>query len=81
MKVLVKLDELISHRRLFRNVKDPKRLAETAQVTISTSEQFSITPEDLADLVARKRDIKDNRRFKGVLFSRHSINKVERANK
>jgi len=42
MKVLVRLDELISHRRLFTIVKAPKRLAETAQVTISTSEQFSV---------------------------------------
>ena len=42
MKALVRLDELISHRRLFMIVKTPKRLAETAQVTISTSEQFSV---------------------------------------
>jgi len=55
MKVLVRLDELISHRRLFMIVKDPKRLAETAQVTISTSEQFSITWVPLQHAWLRRR--------------------------
>ena len=42
MKVLITRDELISHRNLFMTMKTPKRLAETAQVTISASEQFSV---------------------------------------
>jgi len=42
MKVLIRMDELISHRKRFMIIKLPKGLAETAQITISASEQFSV---------------------------------------
>ncbi len=43
MKVIIRKDELISHRKHLLIAKPSKKLAETAQVTISASEQFSVT--------------------------------------
>jgi len=43
MKATIRKDELISHRKHLLLAKPSKKLAETAQVTISSSEQFSVT--------------------------------------
>ena len=43
MKATIKRNELISHRKHLLNAKPSKKLAETAQVTITASEQFSVT--------------------------------------
>jgi hypothetical protein len=43
MKVKIKKSELVSHGKNLAIVKVPKKLAETAQVTITVSEKFSVT--------------------------------------
>jgi len=43
MKATIRRNELISHRKHLLMAKPSKKLAETAQVTISASEQFSVT--------------------------------------
>lgn len=43
MKVIIRRNELISHRRHLMIAKPSKKITETAQVTITAAEQFSVT--------------------------------------